>query len=150
CVVGAVLGGLAGASLGGLLGERDLGSTGNPRPVLSSPSPGAQPLQIAGPTLEGGQFDLQQWRGQVVLVDFWATWCASCLIDLPRVKQLYERYHNDGLEIVGINLDDTQEAAARFVQDRQIAWPQVFFPNRGPHSQNNPLVREFRICSVPE
>ncbi|MCI0458327.1 MAG: TlpA family protein disulfide reductase [Gemmataceae bacterium] len=84
------------------------------------------------------------------MIDLWASWCLKCLADLPHTKQLYERYHDDGLEMLGINLDDTRQEAVDVVRGRHIPWPQIFFANQGPHGQNNPILRQYDIRSVPE
>ena len=60
-----------------------------------------KPLVITGTTLDGKAFTSADWKGKVVLVDFWATWCRPCLAELPRVQKLYKDFHDKGLEIVG-------------------------------------------------
>ncbi len=64
------------------------------------------PVKVSGKTIDGKPFDISQYKGKVVIVDFWATWCGPCLAELPNLKKIYEKYHDRGLEIVGVNLDD--------------------------------------------
>ncbi len=56
--------------------------------------------------LDGGTFSLSEQRGKVVLLNFWATWCEPCREELPALQQLWERYHADGLVVVGISMDE--------------------------------------------
>jgi thiol-disulfide isomerase/thioredoxin len=80
-----------------------------------------------------------------VLLDFWGTWCAPCLNELPRLKQLRERYSRDDLEIIGIMI----EAASRrtlvsWLNRHRIDWPQVH-----ERSYSGPLARAYGVSSLP-
>jgi thiol-disulfide isomerase/thioredoxin len=142
--IGAVVGGLVGMVVGALPADR-LGA----HPLYALPDSFGRKgaLEIAGPTVEGEAFSSSRWRGKVVLVDFWATWCVPCLEELPNVHEVYDRYHADGLEVVGVSLDNSRESLERFVKKNGIPWPQIFFPNA--RGWNNPLARENHIQSIP-
>ena len=58
-------------------------------------------VSLTGKTLDGKDFSTKDLAGKVILVDFWATWCAPCVAELPRIKAVYDRYHEQGLEVVG-------------------------------------------------
>jgi thiol-disulfide isomerase/thioredoxin len=118
-----------------------------PRPV-GGLAPG-DPVEFTGPTLEGKPFELADYRGKVVFVDFWATWCGPCLMELPHVKETYDRYHADGFEVVGVSLDDDREVLARFVQERGLPWPQIFFDDPAERSWKSPLARRFGVRAIP-
>jgi thiol-disulfide isomerase/thioredoxin len=104
-----------------------------------------QPLKLKFRTPEGDDFDLEKLRGKVVLVDFWATWCAPCRAALPEVKAAYKKYRAKGFEIVGISFDQNKETLQKFVADQNMTWPQ-YFDGRG---WENKWGREFEITAIP-
>jgi thiol-disulfide isomerase/thioredoxin len=108
-----------------------------------------QVLDLAGPTVGGEKFDLKQLRGRVVLVDFWATWCGPCVAEMPNVKQVYDRYHKDGFEVVGVSLDSSKEALGKFLKAKEVPWPQLFFEDKEAQGWNNPLARKCGVHAIP-
>lgn len=85
-----------------------------------------QPVgEFRGPGLDGGTIDLEQFRGQVVLVDFWATWCAPCLAELPELRGLRERLGPRGFEILGVSVDRDLRDLRKFVRQRPPDWPLI-------------------------
>jgi thiol-disulfide isomerase/thioredoxin len=106
-------------------------------------------LKLAGPTFDGQSYDIADQRGQVVVVDFWATWCGPCVRELPSVIALYEKNKDKGLRIVGVNLDNTRDDLAEFLQRRPLPWPQIMFTEPAKMGWNNPFVKEFGIDGIP-
>ena len=85
---------------------------------------------LTGSTLDGGTFDLADWRGQVVLVNVWASWCLPCRQEQPLLVSAYRELAPRGLQIVGINVRDDPEQARAFLQEfGQAPWPSVRDPD---------------------
>ena len=84
-------------------------------------------LVIAGLTNQGNPFTTADWKGKVILVDFWATWCVPCRAALPKVKKAYAEYHAKGLEIVGVSCDREGRKLQAFLSENpDMPWPQLF------------------------
>jgi cytochrome c biogenesis protein CcmG, thiol:disulfide interchange protein DsbE len=71
----------------------------------AAPEIGERAPALVVTTLDGRTFDLGKLRGKVVLVNYWATWCAPCRKEMPKLDAFYKRYHDRGLEIIGISID---------------------------------------------
>ncbi len=90
-------------------------------PRVGKPSP---PLKFKA--IDGREVDLEQLKGKVVLLDFWATWCPPCMEELPHVRDAYERYEKHGLVIIGVSFDVDKARLEEVVKREQIRWPQYF------------------------
>jgi thiol-disulfide isomerase/thioredoxin len=134
--------GLLGALLAtGWLTERDVpaGPKINTGPVI----------ELAGPGLNGKEISLAQLRGKVVIVDFWATWCPPCRGEMPNMKSIYRKHHENGLEIVGVSLDEYRRDLDNYLREENIPWPQIFFDQPDQQGWNSPLARKFGVRAIP-
>ena len=75
--------------------------------------------------VEGNTISLEKYRGQYVVMDFWASWCPDCRKDMPLMKELYTQYSGKGVQFLGVSFDTTREALDNYLQKEAIAWPQV-------------------------
>jgi thiol-disulfide isomerase/thioredoxin len=78
---------------------------------------------FAAPLLDGRQFELGALRGKVVIVNFWASWCAPCRAEMPLLDSFYQRYHARGLELLGVSVDDRHDRKEVLRIMRQFSYP---------------------------
>lgn len=88
--------------------------------LLHKPAP-----QFVLSDLDHHRIDLADYRGRVVLLTFWATWCAPCQIEMPRFVEWQQRYGKDGLQIIGISMDDDSAPVVALTRKRHVNYPVV-------------------------
>jgi thiol-disulfide isomerase/thioredoxin len=90
---------------------------------------------------------IANYKGKVVLLDFWATWCGPCKAELPNVIKTYEAHHKDGFEIIGISLDrdKDRETLVSFIKEKNMSWPQYFDGG----FWTNKLAVKYGVNSIP-
>jgi len=104
-------------------------------------SPGLAP-DFTLNTFDGQEITLSQLKGKVVLLDFWATWCAPCRESIPHLIQLYKDHRESGFELVGMNVDRGDvEVVRRYIQSMDIPYPIVSTPEE--------VVRAYRVTGIP-
>jgi cytochrome c biogenesis protein CcmG, thiol:disulfide interchange protein DsbE len=77
------------------------------------------------PLIDGGQLLLSSYRGKVVLLDFWATWCVPCREETPHFVELQQKYGAQGLQIIGVSMDDSPDPVHTFYQQFHVNYPVV-------------------------
>ncbi len=96
-------------------------------------------------TISGKKISLKDYEGKVVLLDFWATWCAPCLREMPSVIDLYKEYHDDGFEIIGISMDKDMEQLESYIEENSIPWKQIF----DGQGWNSSLGKIYAVDVIP-
>jgi thiol-disulfide isomerase/thioredoxin len=102
-----------------------------------------KPLALSGKLFKGGPLHWDSYRGKVVLVDFWATWCGPCRAAMPHVREFYEQHREAGLEVLGVSLDDDQEALADYLKENRLPWPTL----AGDATQE--LAEKYKVQAIP-
>jgi thiol-disulfide isomerase/thioredoxin len=93
-------------------------------------------------TLEGDEVALSGLKGKVVLLDFWATWCAPCREAIPHLIDLHRTFGQNGLEVIGMNVDQgDRETVLRFVKSMDIPYPILITPDE--------VQRKYGVVSLP-
>jgi tetratricopeptide (TPR) repeat protein len=96
-------------------------------------------------SLAGEELSLERFRGKVVLLDFWATWCKPCVFEMPNVKNIWKKYSADQFIIVGVSLDRSESALRSYIEKEEIGWPQ-YFDGQG---WNNRVSKLYNVHSIP-
>ena len=98
-----------------------------------------------GPTLTGNRIALESFRGKVVIIDFWASWCRPCRIENPNLVRLYKRMHDKGLEIVGVSLDRNKASWERAIADDGLTWNHV----SNLQFWADPIAQLYSVRAIP-
>ena len=113
----------------------------------------AKKLRVGGDAIDfaasvhgsGAEISLSDLRGQVVLLDFWSTRCAPCVADTGELKRLYADFHDRGLEIIGISLDEDLGALDDYLEKEGIDWPQI----ADGEAWESKLVKYYGVRRLP-
>lgn len=106
------------------------------KPTEFKPYPLQENIQITGQAVSGKKVRLEDYRGKVVVVDFWGTWCLPCVMRLPELQKIREELHDQGLEVLGV-ANDSNETLTSFLKEQALPWENILDPDRsisGPMS----------------
>ena len=109
----------------------------NPRDWIGHPA-----LDFEATDLEGKALSLERYRGQVVLLDFWATWCGPCITEMPNVKKTYETYKDQKFQIIGISLDRSMEPLKAYIEKEGLGWVHYW-------DTTNKVSSRYRVQAIP-
>ena len=110
-----------------------LGLLGKPVPDFSATDLDSKPIS------------LQQYRGKVVLLDFWAVWNGFCIGDILNVKRVYDTYKNQGFDVIGVSLDTDETKLRNYLKENDIPWRQIY----SGQERQCPLVKQYDVKSIP-
>lgn len=108
---------------------------------------GASEMSVPAPdfTLKsrsGENIRLSELRGNVVMVNFWASWCGPCRQEMPLLDDLYQKYRDYGFELLGVNVDEKQSDAERMLERIPVSFPVLFDPN-------STVSKEYGVDAMP-
>ena len=113
-------------------------------------------LEFVLEDMHGNDVQLSDYKGKVILLDFWATWCAPCRIEIPGFIELLDKYEDQGLAILGISVDDPVESLLLYAEEMQMDYPVLIGDGRDDVKESyGPLIgfpttflidREGNIC----
>ena len=113
------------------------------RRPTTGPRPGAAAPPFAFETLDGDGISLEALQGEVVVLNFWASWCVSCVYEAPDLEQVWQDYRDRGVVVLGVAYNDTRPAARTYIAEHGITYPNGMDPG-GAVSQ------AYRLSGVPE
>jgi peroxiredoxin len=131
----------------GELAKDDLINLRSPDPIQKPLRAGEKIPAFEATTTDGRLVQVpDSYKGKVVLLDFWATWCGPCVKEIPNVVDVYEKYHARGLEVLGVSLDQENagELLASFTRKHNMPWRQIY---DGKYL-DTPIARRFGITGT--
>jgi peroxiredoxin len=92
--------------------------------------------------LDGTEVSLGEYRGMVVLLNFWATWCPSCRAEIPDIEEAYQARQDDGFVVLGVNVEETRESVAPFVEAMGMTYPVLL-------DEGGQVLKMYRAIGLP-
>ncbi len=99
-------------------------------------------LLIISASVANAEVSLEEYKGKVVYVDFWASWCAPCLASFPWLNHIHEKYKSKNFAVVGVNLDKKREKADDFLVEKPARFPLIFDPE-------GVLPKKYQVEGMP-
>ncbi|HEV2318916.1 MAG TPA: TlpA disulfide reductase family protein [Verrucomicrobiae bacterium] len=113
--------------------------------IQDSLAKGTQFPDFSENDVTGKPLSIANYKGKVVMIDFWATWCPPCRGEIPNVVATYQKYHDKGFEIIGVSLDSDRDKLLSFIKENNMTWQQ-YFDGQG---WSNKLAVKYGIESIP-
>lgn len=106
---------------------------------------GAKVSSLSGTNLNGESLALDDYGGQIVLLDFWASWCVPCRVENRQYQDLLHKYADQGFQVFAVNLDDSRSAWARASQQDGVTWPNISDLN----GLKSPMAKAYNVSALP-
>jgi thiol-disulfide isomerase/thioredoxin len=108
-----------------------------------------KPLEMEGTLLNGSKLNWNSYRGKVVLVDFFASFCDPCRVEVPNVLENYRAYHEKGFDVVGVNLDTQRKMCQLYMEQTGFNFPTIFGDALNAAGWDLPLARKYGVTRIP-
>jgi peroxiredoxin len=108
-----------------------------PAPLPDHPAP-----NFSLTDLNGTKIALIDLKGQVLLINIWATWCPPCRVEMPAIQAAYEQYHDQGFIVLAVNLQEDPAAVAAFMRDYQLTFPALL-------DRDGQVSRAYQAAALP-
>lgn len=99
--------------------------------------------------LEGKPFQFDEYRGKIVILDIWATWCGPCIKELPNIKEVYSKNQAAGVEVIGVNIDENPADLKEFMEKEQLPWKMVVSNEPSKMGFETQIVQSLGITGIP-
>ena len=111
-----------------------------------------KPMDFSGLVdVEGKPMDLERYKGKVILVDFWASWCGPCIQEIPNIERVFDEKNSEGFEVIGINLDEERSKLDEFLEKKPLKWNTYVSSSEDPKNRGfrTPIATEIGIAAIP-
>lgn len=98
-------------------------------------------------TLDGNDFELEEFKGKTIFLNFWATWCPPCIAEMPNIQALYESVENDSIQFVMVSLDEDHQKARSYLERKEYTFPVYFLNGRKPGTYDSSVVPTTYVIS---
>jgi peroxiredoxin len=116
-----------------------------PLATVAQPRKGDKAPELRLPDAQGKNIAISSFKGSVVLLDFWASWCGPCRENSPELVKLYATFKGQGFQILGVSVDDNRSVWQRAVKADKMTWPQVIVPA----SAKNMVLSTYGVSYIP-